>query len=105
MASILNYAEYIHFSFVIYCQPLASFRRFDFDPKWLEGFIRYSFNNSAFQRIINIQANTFILLSSKNLHFSNGVNPWFWWKIQNVFPAYFSVLKTSFLSPDNVEAF
>ena len=28
MASILNYAEYIHFSFVIYCQFLASYRRF-----------------------------------------------------------------------------
>ena len=41
MVSILNYAEYIHFSFVIYCQLLASYRRFDFDPKWLEGFIRY----------------------------------------------------------------
>ena len=41
MASILNYAEYIHFSFVMYCQFLASYRRFDFDPKWLEGFIRY----------------------------------------------------------------
>ena len=33
MASILNYAEYIHFSFVIYCQFLASYRCFDFDPK------------------------------------------------------------------------
>ena len=41
MASILNYAEYIHLSFVIYCQLLASYRRFDLDPKWLEGFIRY----------------------------------------------------------------
>ena len=40
LASIMNYAQYIHFSFVIYCQRLASYRRFDLDPKWLEGFIR-----------------------------------------------------------------
>ena len=62
MASMMNYAEYIHFSFVIYCQLLASYWRFDFDPKWLEGFIRYFFNNSTFQRITNIPANTFLLL-------------------------------------------
>ena len=41
MASIINYADYIHFSFVIYCPLLASYRRFDLDPKWLKGFIRY----------------------------------------------------------------
>ena len=28
MASIMNYAKYIHFSFVIFCQFLASYRRF-----------------------------------------------------------------------------
>ena len=63
MASMMHYAEYIHFSFVIYCQLLALYRRFDIDPKWLEGLIiRYFFNNSTFLRIITIQANTFLLL-------------------------------------------
>ena len=70
MASILNYAEYMHFSFVIYCQFLASYRRFDFDPKWLEGFIRYLL-------YFRCKPTPFTLLSSKNLHFSKGVNPSF----------------------------
>ena len=33
--------------------------KLDFDPKWLEVYVRYFFNNSIFQIIIHVQANTF----------------------------------------------
>ena len=98
MASIMNYAEYIHFSFVIYCQLLASYRRFDFDPKWLEGFIRYL----IFQRMFNIQANTFHFTIVKRFAFFQKGQPMILVKnSKRLFPAYFSVLEISFLSSDN----
>ena len=66
MASIMNHAEYIHFSFVNYCQLLASYRRFDFDPKWLP---KASSETSYISGIFNIQANTFHFTIAKKFAF------------------------------------